>query len=55
MGRGKVTEMVLTPQWILCTLSQHVSCTVTESAAISTLDSETDGWKVPGPKHTGAS
>ena len=39
MGRGKVTEMVLTAQWILHTLSQHVSYTVTESAAISTLDS----------------
>ena len=39
MGRGKVAEMVLTPQWILPTLPQHVSHTVTEIAAISTLDS----------------
>ena len=54
-GRGKVAEMLSTPEPTPATLPQHVSRTVSESAPISTLDSYTDGWKAPAPDHTGAS
>ena len=38
-GRGKMAEMLSTPEPKSPTLPQHVSRTVSESAPISTLDS----------------